>query len=89
MTNRINPETKTGKVFTKLVMQGETLTESQARKLGVGNLRAEVTRVRQAGFAIYADKRVAGNGVQVTSYRHGRPSKAIVAAGYRALALGI
>jgi hypothetical protein len=89
MTTRINPETKTGKVFTKLVMQGETLTEAQARKMGVKNLRAEVSRIRHTGFAVYADRTTAGNGVEVTSYRHGKPSKALVAAGYRALALGI
>jgi hypothetical protein len=85
----INQNTKTGKVFTKLVLNGETLTESQARKLGVGNLRAEVTRIRQNGFAIYADRKVAGNNVEVTQYRHGRPSKRIVAAGYKAIALGL
>lgn len=85
----ITQTSKTGKVFTKLVMQGETLTESQARKLGVGNLRAEVSRIRTNGFAIYANKRVAANGVEVTEYRHGKPSRQLIAAGYRALAAGI
>lgn len=89
MTNRINLDTKTGKVFNKLVLQGQTLTEAQARKMGIGNLRAEVTRIRHSGFAVYADKRVAGNGVQVTSYRHGKPSKALIAAGYKAIAAGL
>lgn len=89
MTARINPGTKTDKVFTKLVMNGETLTESQARKLGVGNLRAEVSRIRHKGFAIYADRKVAGNGVEVTTYRHGKPSKALIAAGYKAIAAGL
>jgi hypothetical protein len=89
MTKHINPETKTGKVFTKLVMQGDTLTEAQARKMGVKNLRAEVSRIRHTGFAVYADRTVAGNGVAVTTYRHGKPSKALIAAGYRALAAGI
>jgi hypothetical protein len=85
----ITQTSKTGKVFTKLVMNGETLTEAQARKLGVGNLRAEVSRIRATGFAVYANKRVAANGVAVTEYRHGKPSKALIAAGYRALAAGI
>jgi hypothetical protein len=85
----INPETKTFKVL-KALENGEKLTASEARKrFGVGNLSAEASRLRQAGFAVYANQRVAGNGVTVTEYRIGRPSRAIVAAGYKAMALGI
>jgi len=86
----INLETKTGKAFKAMVLNGETLTASEARKrFGIGNLSAEASRIRQEGFAIYANKRVAGNGVTVTEYRHGKASRKIVAAGYRALALGL
>ena len=86
----INLETKTGKAFKALVLNGETLTASEARKrFGVKNLSAEASRIRQEGFAIYANKRVAKNGVQVTEYRHGKPSRKIVAAGYKAMALGL
>jgi len=52
-------------------------------------LSAEASRIRQEGFAIYANKRVAGNGVTVTEYRHGKASRKIIAAGYRAMALGL
>ena len=38
---------------------------------------------------MYADNRVAGNHVRVTEYRLGTPSRKIVAAGYRAMALGL
>ena len=86
----INLETKTGKAYKAMVLEGQSLTESQARKrFSIGNLRAEVSRLRQAGFAIYANKRTAGNGVTVTEYRHGKPSRALIAAGYRAMALGL
>ena len=86
----INLETKTGKAFKALVLDGETLTASQARKrFGIGNLSAEVTRIRQQGFAIHANGRKAGNGVHVTEYVHGKPSRRVVAAGYRALAKGL
>lgn len=84
----INPETKTFKVFSAL-QEGRALTASQAKKMGIGNLSAEVTRIRQHGFAVYTNSRKAGNGVQVTEYVLGRPSRKLVAAGYRALALGI
>jgi hypothetical protein len=47
------------------------------------------SRLRQAGFVVYANKRTAGNGVRVTEYRTGKASRAIIAAGYKAMALGI
>lgn len=84
----INPETKTYRVFQAL-QKGQSLTESKARKMGVGNLRAEVSRIRNHGFAVYANSRVAGNGVTVTEYQLGRPSRRLVAAGYRAIAAGL
>jgi hypothetical protein len=64
----INPETKTFKVFTAL-KAGETLTAATASKrFGVKNLSAEASRLRQHGFAVYANTRKAGNGVTVTEY---------------------
>ena len=85
----INPETKTFKVFTAL-RNGESLTASEAKKrFGVGNLAAEASRLRQHGFAVYANQRTAGNGVKVTEYVLGKPSRKIVAAGYKAVALGL
>jgi hypothetical protein len=48
-----------------------------------------VSRIRQNGFAVYADQRVAGNGVRVTEYRLGTPSRKLIAAGYRAMQLGL
>lgn len=84
----INPETKTFRVFQAL-QEGRSLTTSQAKKMGIGNLGAEVHRIRQHGFAVYANSRKAGNGVRVTEYVMGKPSRNLVAAGYRALALGI
>jgi hypothetical protein len=60
-----------------------------AKRFGIKNVSAEVSRIRQAGFAVYANSRRAGNGVQVTEYVMGKPSRKIVAAGYRAMALGL
>jgi len=85
---RFNPETKTFKVFNALY-NGETLTAASARKrFGVGNLSAEVTRIRQGGYAVYGNTRTAGNGVTVREYEMGMPSREIVALGYRAKAAG-
>ena len=83
-----NPETKTFKVFSAL-QSGKALTASQASKMGVKNLSAEITRIRQHGFAVYTNNRLAGNGVQVTEYVLGKPSRKLVALGYKAQSLGI
>jgi hypothetical protein len=57
--------------------------------MGVKNLSAEVSRIRSNGFAVYTNSRKAGNGVQVTEYVLGKPSRKLVAAGYRAMAAGL
>jgi len=85
---RINLETKTGKVFSTL-QAGKKLTAAQAKKMGIGNLAAEASRLRQAGYAVYANTRTAGNGIDVTEYELGRPSREIVALGYKAKSMGI
>jgi hypothetical protein len=84
----INPETKTYRVFQAL-QSGKALTASQATKMGVKNLSAEVSRIRNNGFAVYTNSRKAGNGVQVTEYVLGKPSRKLVALGYKAQAMGI
>jgi len=84
----INPETKTFRVF-KALQSGQALTTAKARKMGIGNLGAEVSRIRSHGFAVYTNTRKAANGVNVTEYVLGKPSRKIVALGYKAQSLGI
>jgi hypothetical protein len=84
-----NPETKTFKLFNAMY-NGQAVTAAQASKrFGIKNISAEVSRIRQSGYAVYTNKRVAGNGVNVTEYVIGKPSRKIVAAGYKALAMGL
>jgi hypothetical protein len=86
---RFNEDTKTYKLFSAMI-NGESVSPSQAEKrFGIKNISAEVSRIRQAGFAVYANSRKAGNGVQVTEYVIGKPSRKIVSAGYKAMALGL
>lgn len=86
---QFNPETKTFKLFNALYT-GEAVTAAQAAKrFGIKNISAEVSRIRQSGYAVYANSRTAGNGVTVTEYVIGKPSRAIVAAGYKAMSLGL
>lgn len=84
-----NPETKTYKVFNALY-SGDVLTQAEASKrFGVKNLAAEASRIRANGYAVYTNSRKAGNGVKVTEYVLGKPSREIVALGYKAKAMGI
>jgi len=86
---RFNPDTKTFKLFNAMY-NGEKVTASAAEKrFGIKNISAEVSRIRQNGYAVYANKRTAGNHVEVTEYEIGTPSRKLVAAGYKAMALGL
>lgn len=86
---RFSENTKTFKLFNALY-SGEAVTPAAAEKrFGIKNMSAEVSRIRQNGYAVYANSRKAGNGVQVTEYVIGKPSRKIVAAGYRAVAMGL
>lgn len=86
---RFNEDTKTFKLFTAL-RTGEAISPAAAEKrFGIKNMSAEVSRIRQGGFAVYANTRTAGNGVRVTEYVMGKPSRKLIAAGYKAMALGL
>ena len=87
---RFDLETKQGKLFKALVLDKETLSEAQiAKRFGIANPTATISTIRQRGYAIYANTRKAGNGVMVTEYRHGEASRKMVAAAYKAMALGL
>ncbi len=82
-------DTKTGKLLSAL-RAGEQLTAGQIRqRFGLKNPRASVSDLRYMGFAIYANTSVDTKGRTNTKYRLGTPSRELVAAGYRALALGL
>ena len=64
-------------------------------KFGVSNARALVTQLRQNGFAVYLNKTPAyvdRNGNErkgVSRYRLGTAARAVIAAGYKAIAAGL
>ena len=87
---RFDLETKQGKLFQALVLNRETLSEAQiAKRFSIANPTATISSIRQRGYAIYGNQRVAGNGVKVTEYRHGEASRKMVAIAYKAIALGL
>jgi hypothetical protein len=87
---RFDLETKQGKLFQALVLNRETLSEAQiTKRFSIANPTATISSIRQRGYAIYGNQRVAGNGVKVTEYRHGEASRKMVAIAYKAMALGL
>lgn len=78
------------KVFNVLVVEGrEASAKQMASWFGTtpNTIAARISELRtQEGFAIYANKRVDSKGRTATFYRAGNPTRAVVAAGYRALA---
>lgn len=84
-----NIESKTGRLLTAL-QKGEALTEGQIRvRFGLKNPRASISDIRYAGFAVYANQHKDTKGRETTKYRMGKPSRKIVAAGYKAIAMGL
>ncbi len=82
----MNTNTKTNRLLEALE-NGEELTAKQiTQRYGIANPTATVSDLRFAGYAVYANKRTNNRGETTTKYRLGRPSRAVVAAGYRALA---
>lgn len=72
------------------LQNGEQLTAKQiTSRFGIANPTATVSDLRFAGFAVYANKRTNKRGETFTKYRLGTPSREVVAAGYRALAMGL
>ena len=69
---------------------GEQLTAAQiSSRFGLANPTATVSDLRYEGFAIYADPATLSDGTETTRYRLGTPSRELIAAGYRALSLGL
>jgi hypothetical protein len=71
--------------------QGAELTAKQiTQRFGFANPTATVSDLRlRGGLAIYANKRTNKLGGTYTKYRLGTPSREIVAAGYRAMSMGL
>lgn len=80
--------TKTDKVLNAL-QSGRTLSSAQMRsQFGVGNPQAVIQTLRFRGFAIYLNTVTDTKGRSRNVYRLGNPSRAVVAAGYKALSQG-
>jgi len=85
-----NTMTKVEKLFDALVERGEQLTASQiTSRYGIANPHDAVYQIRRMGYAIYLNEKTNSKGETVAKYRAGKPSRSLIAAGYRALAAGL
>lgn len=88
MTTSTTTVTKESKVLAAL-QAGRTLSSAQMRsQFGVGNPQAVIQSLRFKGFAIYLNTVTDTKGRTRRVYRLGTASRAVIAAGYRALANG-
>ena len=69
---------------------GEKLTAKQiTARFGAANPRATVHAIRMQGYPIYLNTRKNSKGQEVNRYTLGTPTRRVIAAGYRALAMGL
>lgn len=80
--------TKEAKVLSAL-QEGRTLSSAQMRAyFGTGNPQAVIQSLRFKGFPIYLNTVTDTKGRSRNVYRLGSASRAVIAAGYKALANG-
>ena len=78
--------TQTAKVATALENGAELTAKQISARYGVKNVRAVISQLRSEGFSIYLNKRVSSfDGETYMKYMLGTPTRAVVAAGYKAL----
>ena len=78
--------TQTAKVAAALENGAELTAKQISARYGVKNVRAVISKLRSEGFSIYLNKRVSSfDGETYMKYMIGTPTRAIVAAGYKAL----
>ena len=81
--------TKEAKVLSAL-QSGRTLSSAQLRaQFGAGNPQAVIQALRFKGFSIYLNTVTDTKGRSRNVYRLGTPSRAVIAAGYKAMANGL
>ena len=79
--------TKSAKVIAALESGVELTGKQIESRYNVGNARALISSLRMQGYPVYLNKRVSTyNGETYSKYRRGTPSRAVIAAGYQALA---
>jgi len=78
--------TQAARVETALVNGAELTAKQITARYGVKNVRSVISKLRSEGLSIYLNKRVSSfDGASYMKYMIGTPTRAVVAAGYKAL----
>ena len=78
--------TQTAKVAAALENGAELTAKQISARYGVKNVRSVISKLRSEGLSIYLNKRVSSfDGASYMKYMIGTPTRAVVAAGYKAL----
>ena len=78
--------TKSAKVIAALESGVELTGKQIESRYNVANARALISSLRMQGYSVYLNRRTNSFGDTYSKYRLGTPSRAVVAAGYQALA---
>ena len=79
--------TQTAKLIAALEDGAELTAKQINARYRVKNARALISSIRMQGYPVYLNKRVSTfDGETYSKYRLGTPTRAVVAAGFRALA---
>jgi hypothetical protein len=82
--------TKATKVIAALENGTELTAKQISSRYGVKNARALISSLRMQGYPVYLNKRVSSfDGQTYNKYRLGTASRSVVAAGHRAIAMGV
>jgi transcription initiation factor IIE alpha subunit len=86
MTTTTTTTTQAARVETALVNGAELTAKQISARYGVKNVRSVISKLRSEGLSIYLNKRVSSfDGESYMKYMIGTPTRAVVAAGYKAL----
>ncbi len=85
-TTTTTATTQAARVENALVNGAELTAKQITARYGVKNVRAVISKLRSEGLSIYLNKRVSSfDGASYMKYMIGTPTRAVVAAGYKAL----
>jgi predicted ArsR family transcriptional regulator len=80
MSSKTNSSPSATSRILTFLQTGADITQVQARKrFGITNVRARMSELRQAGYAIYLNEKTTGNGRTIKAYRLGTPTRLMVA----------
>ena len=76
--------------LTAALQSGQNFTAGQIKaRFKIANPTATISSIRFSGVPVFANTATKADGTKITVYRTGKAPKAVIAAGYKALALGL